>query len=406
MVVQSIADDAHVEPTTTGFGEAQSIPALGGTLMSLTQSPSQQRDLSSHVSGNPYVSHFTELMQTVKDAGLLERRHGYYVWQIATHVAAFLGIGIGFFLLGNSWFQLILAAALGVVVTQFGFLGHDAAHRQIFASSTWNAWTARILAGAFAGLSFAWWRSKHNMHHKAPNLVGYDPDIAPGAIAFTPEGLAAKTGFPAWFAKRQGWLFFPLLTLEGINLHISSVQAARDNTSAQPWRRVELTLVVGRLVGYVIVLLMFLPLGKAVAFFAIQMAVFGFCLGASFAPAHKGMPMIPAGMKLDFLRRQVMVSRNVKGNPLVDWAMGGLNYQIEHHLFPNMPRCNLRKAQPFVRAHCEREGIDYMEVGLFHSYAIVVDYLNNVGLRARDPFDCPLAAQLRAPDGGHRADLS
>lgn len=344
-----------------------------------------------------YVSHFTELMQDVKDAGLLERRHIYYWLQIGAHVAAFFGIWVGFFLLGNSWFQLILAAALGVIVTQFGFLGHDAAHRQMFTSGKWNSWTARVLAGAFAGLSFAWWRAKHNMHHKGPNLEGYDPDIGAGAIAFTPGIVAERTtGFAGWFVKRQGWLFFPLLTLEGLNLHAESIRAARDKTSNQPWRRLELFLVVTRLTAYVAILLTFLPLGKALAFFAIQMAVFGFCLGASFAPAHKGMPIIPPEMKLDFLRRQVMVSRNVKGNPVVDWAMGGLNYQIEHHLFPNMPRCNLKKAQPLVRAHCEREGIDYMEVGLFHSYAIVVDYLNNVGLRARDPFDCPLSAQLRA----------
>jgi fatty acid desaturase len=343
-----------------------------------------------------YVSHFTDLMRTVKDEGLLERKHVYYWLQIGAHVGAFFAIWAGFFWLGNSWFQLILAAALGVIVTQFGFLGHDAAHRQMFASASWNSWTARILAGGFAGLSFAWWRAKHNMHHKGPNLEGYDPDIGPGAIAFTPGIVAQRTtGFAGWFVKRQGWLFFPLLTLEGLNLHAESIRAARDKTSNQPWRRTELWLVVGRLTAYVVVLLAFLPLGKAAAFFAVQMAVFGFCLGASFAPAHKGMPIIPPEMKLDFLRRQVMVSRNVRGNPVVDWAMGGLNYQIEHHLFPSMPRCNLRKAQPFVKAHCEAHGIDYMEVGLFHSYAIVVDYLNNVGLRARDPFDCPLAAQLR-----------
>jgi fatty acid desaturase len=343
-----------------------------------------------------YVSQFTDLMRTVKDAGLLERRRGYYWMQIGAHVGAFFAIWAAFFWLGNSWFQLILAAALGVIVTQFGFLGHDAAHRQMFASASWNSWTARILAGGFAGLSFAWWRAKHNMNHKGPNLEGYDPDIGPGAIAFTPGIVAQRTtGFAGWFVKRQGWLFFPLLTLEGLNLHAESIRAARDKTSDQPWRRTELWLVVTRLVAYVAILLTFLPLGKAVAFFALQMAVFGFCLGASFAPAHKGMPIIPPGMKLDFLRRQVMVSRNVRGNPVVDWAMGGLNYQIEHHLFPNMPRCHLRKAQPYVKAHCESIGVDYMEVGLFRSYAIVVDYLNNVGLRARDPFDCPMAAQLR-----------
>jgi fatty acid desaturase len=343
-----------------------------------------------------YTSRYTDLVRTVDKAGLLERKHLYYWLQIGAHVTAFLGIWAGFFLLGDSWFQLTLAAALGVIVTQFGFLGHDAAHRQIFTSSAWNAWTARILAGGFAGLSFAWWRAKHNKHHKSPNLEGYDPDIGPGAIAFTPGIVAQRTtGFAGWFVRRQGWLFFPLLTLEGLNLHAESIRAALDKESHQPWRRLELVLVVTRLTAYVAILLTFLPLGKAAAFFAIQMAVFGLCLGASFAPAHKGMPIIPPDMRLDFLRRQVMVSRNVRGNPVVDWAMGGLNYQIEHHLFPNMPRCNLKRARPLVRAHCECEGINYAEVGLFESYAIVVDYLNNVGLRARDPFDCPLAAQLR-----------
>ena len=343
-----------------------------------------------------YTSRYTDLMRAVNNAGLLERRHLYYWLQIGAHVTAFLGIWAGFFLLGDSWFQLTLAAALGVTLAQFGFLGHDAAHRQLFASSAWNAWTARILAGAFAGLSFAWWRAKHNKHHKSPNLEGYDPDIGPGAIAFTPGIVAQRTaGFAGWFVKRQGWLFFPLLTLEGINLHVESIRAGLGREINQPWRRLELVLVVTRLTAYVAILLTFLPPGKAVAFLAIQMAVFGFCLGASFAPAHKGMPIVPPDMKLDFLRRQVMVSRNVRGNPFIDWAMGGLNYQIEHHLFPNMPRCNLKRARPLVQAHCEREGIHYAEVGLFESYAIVVDYLNNVGLRARDPFDCPLAAQLR-----------
>jgi fatty acid desaturase len=342
-----------------------------------------------------FVGLYTELAQQVRDAGLLRRRYVYYWTQLTLTGASFAATWVAFALLGDSWFQLLVAAALGLVVTQVGYLGHDAAHRQIFASASWNAWTARILAGAFAGLSFSWWRSKHSLHHKGPNRAGHDPDIAPGALVFTPDDVEARTGLPGWLSRRQGWFFFPLLTLEGINLHVSSVRATLDRASGQPWRRLELTLVVLRLGAYVAVLLVFLPLGMAVAFFAVQMAVFGFCLGAAFAPAHKGMPIVPPTMRLDFLRRQVLVSRNVLGNPVVDFAMGGLNYQIEHHLFPNMPRCNLKLARPLVRAHCEREGIPYAEVGIFRSYALVVGYLNNVGLRARDPIDCPLASQLR-----------
>jgi fatty acid desaturase len=349
----------------------------------------------SRATSQEFTSRYTDLAREIRESGLLDRCYRYYWTQIAVWVSAFVALWAGFVLLGASWFQLILAAALGFVVTQFGFLGHDAAHRQMFVSPGWNAWTARILAGAFAGLSFSWWRVKHNKHHKGPNKEGYDPDIAAGAVSFTPDIVNARTGLSGWIVRRQGWLFFPLLTLEGINLHISSVRAAADKDSREPWRRVELLLVLARLAVYVAVPLVFLPLGMAVAFFAIQMAVFGICLGAAFAPAHKGMPIIPATMKLDFLRRQVMVSRNVRGNPAVDIAMGGLNYQIEHHLFPNMPRCNLKKAQKMVRTHCESQGISYMQVGLFESYRLVVDYLNNVGLRARDPFDCPLSAQLR-----------
>jgi fatty acid desaturase len=100
-------------------------------------------------------------------------------------------------------------------------------------------------------------------------------------------------------------------------------------------------------------------------------------------------------MRIDFLRRQVLMSRNVRGGLWVDFALGGLNYQIEHHLFPSMPRPNLRRAQPLVRAYCAEHGVSYTEVGLLESYRIVVDYLNNVGLRARGPFECPLAAELR-----------
>lgn len=352
-------------------------------------------DVLSTPSDRAFVSLYTELARSVRAAGLMERRYAFYWAEIALAILAFAAIWVGFFLLGDSWYQLLLAGALGVMVTQFGFLGHDAAHQQIFDSPRWNAWTARILAGAFAGLSYAWWRTKHGKHHAGPNREGYDPDIAPGALMFTPAGFESRRGLAAWLTHRQGWLFFPLLTLEGMNLHWSSVKAGLDRTSGARWRRLELAIVVTRLTAYVVVLLVFLPPGLAFAFFAVQMATFGVFLGAAFAPAHKGMPIVPATMTLDFLRRQVMVSRNIRGNPFVDVAMGGLNYQIEHHLFPSMPRCNLRRAQPIVRAYCESAGIGYTEVGLLHSYGLVIGYLNNVGIRARDPFDCPLAAQLR-----------
>ena len=278
---------------------------------------------------------------------------------------------------------------------QVAFLSHDSAHRQVFDSAAWNDWTARILAGAIAGMSVTWWRTKHSRHHHAPNQVDKDPDVQLEAIAFTPDAVAKRGRLGQWFAARQGWLFFPLLTLEGLGLHASSLRhlLRRD---ASRLERIEAAIVVTRLAGYVAALYLLLPVGKASAFLGLQLAVFGVCLGAAFAPNHKGMPLVPAGMRLDFLRRQVLMSRNIRGGVLVDFAMGGLNYQIEHHLFPSMPRPTLRRVQPIVREYCALHGVNYTEVGLFTSYKIVVDYLNNVGLHARDPFQCPLAAELRS----------
>ena len=118
-------------------------------------------------------------------------------------------------------------------------------------------------------------------------------------------------------------------------------------------------------------------------------------LGSAFAPNHKGMPIVRRDMKLDFLRRQVLMSRNVRGGRFVDFAMGGLNYQIEHHLFPSMPRPNLRRAQSLVRAHCEQHGVGYTETGLLESYGIVIRYLNAVGSKDPDVFRCPLVSEYR-----------
>ncbi|WP_406056518.1 fatty acid desaturase family protein [Kribbella sp. NBC_00889] len=341
-----------------------------------------------------YASLYTELSRTVRELGLLKRRHSYYWIRIALVTIAFAAVWAGVALLGNSWLVLLLAGGLALVLTQVAFLSHDGAHRQIFDSNRWNDWTTRLLAAVLVGMSSGWWHSKHSRHHAAPNQLGRDPDIGPGVIAFTPEVFAQRKGLRGWLTRRQGWLFFPLLTLEGLSLYVASLRHLLRRTATSV-ERIEAAIVLTRLAGSVAVLLILLPVGKAGAFFGLQLAVFGICLGGSFAPNHKGMPLVPATMKLDFLRRQVMMSRNIRGGMIVDFALGGLNYQIEHHLFPSMPRPTLRQVQPIVREYCDLHGVKYTEVGLFTSYGIVVDYLNNVGLRARDPFQCPLAAQLR-----------
>jgi fatty acid desaturase len=88
------------------------------------------------------------------------------------------------------------------------------------------------------------------------------------------------------------------------------------------------------------------------------------------------MPLAARSASPGFLREQVLTARNIRGNPIVDLLYGGLNYQIEHHLFPTMPRCNLRKAQPIVEAFCRDLGIGYHSTGLFASYREILAHLH------------------------------
>jgi len=82
---------------------------------------------------------------------------------------------------------------------------------------------------------------------------------------------------------------------------------------------------------------------------------------------------------VDYLRKQVLTSRNVSGGRWVDLVLGGLNYQIEHHLFPSMPSPALRHVQPLVRAFCAERGVPYTECGVLESYRQSLAHLDTVG---------------------------
>ena len=214
-----------------------------------------------------------------------------------------------------------------------------------------NDRTGRAIAAGVVGISYAWWMTKHTRHHANPNKVGKDPDIDFDTISFIEADAAKQRGLMALITRKQGYLFFPLLTLEGVNLHFTSIRTLFDRGPVKG-RALELSLIAVRFAVYFGAIFWMLPLGMAFAFIGVQLAVFGVYMGASFAPNHKGMPIIPADVKLDFFSKQVLTSRNVSGGFWASALLGGLNYQVEHHLFPNMPRPHLAKAREIVREHC------------------------------------------------------
>lgn len=350
------------------------------------------------------VSNFNEVLSQVKDAGLLKKQPSFYLIRLGVISLIAGGLWTGAAFVGiaaqnhGAWILMgfLAAGLLGIMSAQYGFIAHEAAHRQVFQSNKANDWLGLVLANLFAGLSYGFWMKKHNKHHKVPNQIDADPDIAIRILSFTPESRNAKKGIERWMSERQGYLFPFLLFLTGFDLLLDSFAGLVRNDKALKTRLLEFGLMVVRQAAPYVAMGFIFGWLWAIALWVFQMMIFGFFMGAAFAPNHKGMPLVPKDAKLDFFSRQVLTSRNIRGSWLKDNLMGGLNYQVEHHLFPSMARPNLRKAHAIVGEYCRQNDIPLIEMNLISSYVVIIKYLSKVGLSNNvDPFVCPMVATLR-----------
>ena len=336
---------------------------------------------------------YRELTRRVRDAGLLERQPRAYLVRLL--VAGGL-LALGILLLArfrDPRLQVLVALFLSLVTVQLAFLVHDAGHRQAFTRPWQNALAGILVGDVLVGVSYGWWVKKHNEHHANPNHADMDPDIDLPLIAFSPEQAAAKRGVARTIAKYQAWCAVPLLTLVAYGQHLSSARFLLAERSR--YRRWEIAALLAHAALYLGVPLATLGPWSTLLVVAVHQGCTGLYLGLVFAPNHKGMATVDDSAPLDPLRAQVLTSRNVRGGMLVDWWYGGLNYQIEHHLFPALPRNRLRAARPIVRDFCRERRVPYHETSLPGSYREILHHLHALGapLRARPPRDYP-------PQGG------
>jgi fatty acid desaturase len=325
-------------------------------------------------------SDFSPLLREIKAAGLLQRRTAAYAMAIGINLALMVLTWTAIAAVGASWWVVLLALPLGILTTRAAFFGHDAGHQQIASSRKQHDWIGMLHGNVVLGMSYAWWNDKHNRHHANPNHTDKDPDVGEGVFVWTLQQAEGRKGLEGWLTRNQARVFFPLLTLEGFNLKVSSIRflLARRHT-----RRLELGLMAAHVVLYLTALFLIMSPAQALVFALVHHMVFGLHLGSVFAPNHKGMEMPDDDSNWGHLEKQVLTSRNVDGGLVTDWMMGGLNYQIEHHLFPSMPRANLRFAQPIVRLYCERIGMPYISTGLIDSYRLGLRHLHDVGAELR-----------------------
>ena len=328
------------------------------------------------------ANQYVELKRIVKQRGLMIRQPAYFAGKFALTLGM-LAVSLGLLLAFDStWLQLLNAAWLAFVCVQISYRAHDCGHRQFSLRIPWqNDWITLILGNLLLGVSREWWIDKHNEHHGHPNQLDVDPDVDIPLLAFEKDQALGKTGFARFVVKHQATLIFPLSLLQAVSMLRSSIQYLVEKRAKRPLT--EALLMLAHYAAYVSVLFSVLEPVQAVVFIAVHRGLYGVFMVSVFAPNHKAMPMLKQDSQIDFLRRQVLTSRNVRSHPVTDFWYGGLNYQIEHHLFPGMPRNKLREAQPIVREFCREHDIGYHETSVLRSYREILEHLHAVGAPLR-----------------------
>jgi fatty acid desaturase len=321
------------------------------------------RTLSGEMFPSPELDNafYAELKQRVRDANLLRGSPGLFLFNVLwTSFAVAAGIYL-LSLTDNTLLLLAGAVLMAIVITHVSYIGHDAGHRQIFATPKHNDYVSLFLM-PFVGFSGAWWRSAHNAHHANPNHAVLDPNLRVPILAFTEQQYASRR-----FTRFQAFYYIPMIAFEILAMHFNSFYyLARVNVKYR-WAELAAMFVFFGLQWFVLLSLM-TPL-QAIAFFIVHELAKGLCLGAVFAPNHKGMDVVDDTTNGGFLWRQLVTTRNVRPNYAIDFIMGGLNYPTEHHLFPTVPRVRLRQLRVVVKGFCEEKNLPYFETGLVESYA-------------------------------------
>ena len=323
------------------------------------------------------ASDYAVLKRRIRAAGLLDKQPWYYALCISANLAM-LGLCLLLLLvLHNTGLIALTAIALGLVSGQLGFQLHDAGHKQMFERNSLNDLVGYVTGDLLLGMSYGWWVEKHNRHHANPNHVDFDPDINNLAIAYNQEQALERRGALRWLAAYQAFAFFPMLFLLGVSMHASGISFLRSGKAKRPV--LEVILLVVHAVVYVGALVFLMGPWLALLVIVIHKATGGFYMASVFAPNHKGMPQMDASTQLDFLRTQVLTARNVRSGAATDLWYGSLNYQIEHHLFPAMPRNRVRAAHQIVRAFCGEVSVPYYETSMIQSYRELLSFLHEVG---------------------------
>jgi len=350
---------------------------------------------------------YRDLRAKMLAAGMFQVDGWYYVFKVVSNLAILAAAVMCAAWSSSFTVNMCGAVLLGLFWQQCGWLAHDFLHHQVFKTRWMGDAAGLIIGDLFQGFSVQWWKSKHNSHHAVPNLHASvpgacdgDPDIDTMPILAWSRRMAASAKDSEngrFLIKWQAYFYFPALLFArlawahqswvfvfgGAGAHsVVGAKIDREHMRYPTWEKICLALHYVALGS----ILYTMPLFNAFCYALLSQTSCGLMLALVFGLGHNGMSVYPADERPDFWKLQVSTTRNIKSNLFTDWFCGGLQYQVDHHLFPSLPRHNLGKANKLVKLFCKEHGVSYHEADMWQGTVEVLSHLDKVAVEFINEF--------------------
>ncbi len=311
-----------------------------------------------HTLTNSGQQQYRDLRDRLETTDFFIRNPATYLRKVLTYGTLHILFYVSLFAFAHTPWRWLALLGLALTANQFYYISHDAGHYAISDDRNTNLRIGHIGHTFIAGGSFRFWQYKHALHHRFCNEESHDPDMNLFFVRLFESDTVQRPTWVRWLIRHQAYFLWVLAMFHNFDFQRLSWLYTLQNAKLC---RAERILVPLHFITYLAFPIAILGWPMALTNYMVSTMLSGLILAVLFATNHMGMPSLSGVNALSFIEQQTITSRNVLVPPVFDAYFGGLNYQIEHHLFPWVASDRYRAASPIVKAFCAKHSISYTE---------------------------------------------
>jgi len=289
---------------------------------------------------------------------------------VATHVCVIIFI--------DKPYYIIFVVLWGILAVQFGLFAHEAGHRAASNSSIVNKIYGYFSMPFVNGNNFTVWVDLHNQHHQYVQIENMDPDMDfKILLSVYPAQAKLKNKFLKKIQRFQQIYFWFISLFFSWSFRLKSFDLIIKNPKKM---KMDSVLIISHYFVWLGIPAIFIGFNLALINYLFYSMVLSFYLAIIFSVNHIGLPTLSGvPQKMDFTKLQIEYSRNITNHKFLDFIFGGLNFQIEHHLFPGVSIRNLRNGSRIVSEFCKKNNFKYQTMCLLPALRQIYKHLYNMG---------------------------